>query len=272
MEKINPDVIITGEVWGGSKRTSPYLKSGFTSGFNFEMSDTIRRSILAGRDLGIVETYKKIEELYSNSNNDFEDATLLTNHDMERVMTEFNRDYNKAKLGASLLLTMPGNPFIYYGEEIGMLGEKPDEYIREPFVWNVEGEDPGQTSWEIPYASSSKTVKPLFYQENDRASVYMHYKNLIKLRNENSSLNSGDLREIKNDNPKVVTFSRHSENQEAIIIINLSTELERIKTLRGINGFEMAYNNFNVFKINDEEISLQPHAVFVLTIDTEPAI
>ena len=80
-------------------------------------------------------------------------------------------DTDKAKLAASILLTLPGSPFIYYGEEIGMLGEKPDEFIREPFLWNIEGEDPGQTSWEIPYASSSRTVKPLIFQRDDRASM-----------------------------------------------------------------------------------------------------
>lgn len=265
MEIINPDVILIGEIMDGSDAVSPFLKSGFTSGINFELADTIKQSILKGTDTGILSTFNKIDSTYRSVNPDFHDVTLLTNHDMERVMTQFNRDDNKAKLAAALLLTLPGNPFIYYGEEIGMLGEKPDEYIREPFVWNVEGEDPGQTHWEIPYASSSRTVKPLIYQTEDRASVYNHYKNLINLRNENSALNKGDLYGVETNNPKIIAFHRYSRDQNALVIINLSSEMERIKTFGGMDNFEMAFSNFNVFKINDKEISLQPYAIFVLT-------
>ena len=267
MTEINPDVIIVGEVWGGSEKTAPYLGSGFNAGFNFELSDTIRKSIASWRDPGIIETINKIRGKYHQNNPDFKDATLLTNHDMNRVMTEFKRDINKAKTAASLLLTLPGNPFIYYGEEIGMLGEKPDEYIREPFLWNIEGKDPGQTSWEIPYASSSKTVKPLIYQKDDPSSVYSHYKNLINIRNQNPALNRGSLSKIETNNPGVVAFYRLSSEQEAIVIINISDKMQRIPTMRGMDGFEMAFSNYGVFKINENEISLQSHSVFVLVRD-----
>ena len=38
-------------------------------------------------------------------------------------------------MAADIYLLLPGNPYIYYGEELGMLGKKPDEDIRLPFVW-----------------------------------------------------------------------------------------------------------------------------------------
>jgi glycosidase len=265
MKEINPDVFIVGEVWGGSEKTSPYLKSGFDAGFDFELSDTIRKSILSGRDLGIIETLKSIYTKYREANPGFQDATILTNHDMERVMTEFNRDYNKASVAAALLLTLPGNPVIYYGEEIGMLGEKPDEYIREPFLWSIEGKDPGQTHWEIPYKSSSKTVKPLSFQAEDPSSIYNLYKDLIKTRNDNSALQRGSISRLQTANQGIVAFFRYSNDQAALVIINLTNEMQRIPTPRGIDGFEMAYSNYGVFKINQNEISLQPYSIFILT-------
>ena len=44
----------------------------------------------------------------------------------------------KPKAAASLYLTLPGIPYLYYGEEVGMLGQKPDENIRLPMQWSSE--------------------------------------------------------------------------------------------------------------------------------------
>jgi alpha amylase-like protein len=52
-------------------------------------------------------------------------SPFLSNHDGTRVMTLLGNDISRAKLAATLLLTLPGLPFIYYGEEIGMTGDKP---------------------------------------------------------------------------------------------------------------------------------------------------
>ena len=49
-------------------------------------------------------------------------GSFLTNHDQTRIMSELYGDTTSAKLAAFLLLTAPGTPFVYYGEEIGMTG------------------------------------------------------------------------------------------------------------------------------------------------------
>ena len=50
-------------------------------------------------------------------------------------MTALGGDVARAKLAATLLLTLPGLPFVYYGEEIGMTGDKPDPRLRTPMQW-----------------------------------------------------------------------------------------------------------------------------------------
>ena len=265
ISEVNPDAIVIGEIWGGSEFTGPYLENGITAGFNFELADTIKKSVLEGRDLGIVQTLNKIHNLYEGINPDFDDATFLSNHDMDRIMTYLNRDPELAKISAALLLTLPGNPVIYYGEEIGMLGEKPDEYIREPFLWNIEGQDAGQTNWEIPYASSSATVKPLIFQTDDHSSIFNTYKTLINLRNNSPALRKGHIQQFVTGNPAVVAYFRTDPLQEALVIINLSSSMQKIKTPAGLDGYELAYSNYGVFKISDKEINLQPHGIFILT-------
>ncbi|MBK8291612.1 MAG: hypothetical protein IPK96_12450, partial [Flammeovirgaceae bacterium] len=85
---------------------------------------------------GLIRKYKEINDFYTSSTKDYIDATFLKNHDQNRIMSELGNDLSKAKVAAGILLTLPGTPYIYYGEEIGMQGLKPDEYIREPFIWD----------------------------------------------------------------------------------------------------------------------------------------
>lgn len=89
--------------------------------------------------------YLKNQQIYQNETSDYQDAIFLSNHDQNRVLSALGGDIQKGKLAASVLLTMPGTPYIYYGEEIGMLGMKPDPNIREPFLWNEKGKDQMRT-------------------------------------------------------------------------------------------------------------------------------
>ncbi len=105
------------------------------------------------------------------------DATFLKNHDQSRILSELENDEDKMRVAASILFTLPGTPYVYYGEEIGMKGMKPDEYIREPFLWDEGKKDPLQTTWEIPKYSTDKTVIPLKQQKRS------HHPFIIFTRN-----------------------------------------------------------------------------------------
>ena len=56
----------------------------------------------------------------------------MTNHDQDRIASVLGEETARLALAASLLLAAPGVPFLYYGEEIGQIGRKPDEMIRNP--------------------------------------------------------------------------------------------------------------------------------------------
>ncbi len=255
---------IVGEVWGPASEIAPYLSHGISAGFNFELSDSLKLSLKEGVDHHVTESLLQAYEKYSRETDSFEDAIFLTNHDMNRIMTELEGNEMAARAAATLLLTLPGNPFIYYGEEIGMFGEKPDEFIREPFIWNIEGEDDGQTSWEIPYASSSKTVKPLSFQYDDSRSLYNTYKKLINLRNESQGLREGGLVPLRTGNNTVIAYYRTADLDHYLVIVNLSNYMQRIPTPSSLDKYDEVFGTYPVFKGGTKEIVLQPHAAFIL--------
>jgi glycosidase len=102
-------------------------------------------------------------------------------------------DEAKARVAASAMLMLPGMPFVYYGEEIGMVGPKPDEMIRTPMQWSSAPNGGFTTGkpWE-PLQPDWKT-KNVAAQDSSRRSLLNHYRKLIQLRNAHPDLNRGSL-------------------------------------------------------------------------------
>ena len=231
MEKIKPDVYLVGEVWSDAKTVAPYLK-GLPSLFNFEIGYAISEVAASGIDtIGLVKKYKDISDYYKSVTTEFLDATFIKNHDQTRLLTELKGNQKKARIAASLLLTLPGTPYLYYGEEIGMLGDKlktyedffgPDAYVREPFIWDSTGQDPLQTSWEKPEFSTDSTVVPAEVQQGDPESLLTFYKKLITHRNSSKALTYGDIDYSGLNVSEVVSFTRNYENESELVLHNIS--------------------------------------------------
>jgi glycosidase len=236
MEKVNPNVYLIGEVWSDAKNASPYA-AGFSSLFNFDRAFSILESVnqervlvaeIAGHGYKIDSTGGSIPDVinssfpeFKNYNEDFYDASFLSNHDQNRTASVLGEDPAKIKLAASLLFTLPGTPYVYYGEEIGMSGRKPDENIREPYLWDVDSLDASRTSWMIPKYTTQETVDPLSAQMTNEYSVYAHYKKLIALKKEDV-LSKGDIQNIDFNNNRIIAFSRTYKEESVVVIHNLS--------------------------------------------------
>ncbi|MEL6193176.1 MAG: alpha-amylase family glycosyl hydrolase, partial [Bacteroidota bacterium] len=223
MKTVNEEVYIVGEVWDSASAIAPYL-GGIPSAFNFDLATAMVTAAKTGKDsLKIVETWQRIQEQYQAHSQDYYDATFLTNHDMDRIGSEVKGNTNRMKVAASLLLTLPGTPFIYYGEELGMLGKKPDEQIREPFLWTAEAEDPDYAKWEEVQYNSPDQLVPLSQQTKEDSSLYHHYKKLIKLRKDHKALLEGTLLPYSKEvQPQLIAFYRTIEAEKLLVIHNLS--------------------------------------------------
>lgn len=221
MKKVKKDVYIVGEVWSSTDKVAPFLK-GIPSLFNFDLASAIKKAVNEEKGDSLANHNKSMLEYYKQVNADFVDATFLANHDQNRIMSSVDNDINKAKMAAALLLTLPGSPYLYYGEEIGMKGKKPDEYIREPFLWDVSLKDKSRTKWIIPKYNNDTTILSLAHQTADKSSFFNCYKTLIALRNESKALTLGTLEPVYFGFKEVSSFQRIFEDENLLVIHNLS--------------------------------------------------
>ncbi len=130
---IKSDALVIGEVWDTSYSVVKYLNQGsLDMAFNFDLSTSILENVLRKDGANISNALALENSIFFGQ----DVGTFLTNHDQNRVMTQLNMDMESARAAATILFTFPGTPFIYYGEEIGMTGQKPDEGIRTPMQWN----------------------------------------------------------------------------------------------------------------------------------------
>ncbi len=228
MKQINPSTYLVGEIWDSPTVVGPYLKNALTSGFNFDLSTQLLDAAKNETDNGLVSRLVSVRAYYAKQNPEFKDSTFITNHDMDRVMSQLGNNSNEAKMAASLLLTLPGNPFIYYGEEIGMQGGGPDEAKREPFIWSNDSKNKAQTSWE-PTGLNDESKIAVNVEEKDAASMYNWYKNLIYARRSSPILMDGTLAETTYTIDGVISFKRVLNKKSLLVFSNMTGKLKSIQ-------------------------------------------
>src|SRR5262249_24917011 len=137
-------------------------------------------------------------------------SPFLSNHDGTRTMTQLGGDMARAKLAATLLLTLPGLPFVYYGEEIGMSGDKPDPRLRTPMQWNA-GHAAGFTTgtpWER-LQPDTQAIN-VAAEDADPSSLLNLYRRLIRLRRSNEALATGRLVPLTANSTEVIAYLRRA--------------------------------------------------------------
>ncbi|HYE59538.1 MAG TPA: alpha-amylase family glycosyl hydrolase, partial [Rhodothermales bacterium] len=236
MQAVNPNVYLVGEVWDGPAVVAPYLK-GLTALFNFDLAGAMLRAVREERADSLVPRLARIRGFYRSVEPSFTDATFLANHDQNRVLTVLGDDERKARVAAALLLTLPGSPFLYYGEEIGMKGRKPDPNIREPVLWGDDA--PARTPrWMTPTYSTPQNVRPLAMQKDDPGSLLRFYRDLIALRNASATLTSGDVTPAPVGVPAVASFLRTYRGDTLWVAHNLSGTAQTVIVPPALRRFE----------------------------------
>jgi alpha-amylase len=214
-KSVDPEAFTVGEAWTATRQVIDYVGDEVDIAFEFDLAEAFLISAKSPVVAAATKQAQKVLDSYPEG----QYGVFLTNHDQNRVM--FNlQDDTTAKLAATMLLTFPGVPFIYYGEEIGMNGSKPDEDIRLPMQWSGE-EEAGFTSgtaWRAPF--SDYASRNVLAQSADPDSLWNHYRVLIDLRNQHAALRTGGAILVNSGSPFVYTLLRYSEEEAFLVLVN----------------------------------------------------
>lgn len=221
---VNKDAVLVGEVWDKTPIISQYMQ-GLDSAFNFPGADAIMNMVNSG-DVGNASfVLTNAYEQYAAKSKTYIDSPFLTNHDQNRVMSVLNDDL-KAKKAAAILLTLPGTPFVYYGEETGMTGSKPDEQIREPYIWDNK-DTKKNTSWEASTNDVNKVAVNV--QLQDKNSLLNLYKSIIAVRNSSEELKDGNYEALDTVNTNIYAAKRTAGDKSVYVFVNLTDQASKEK-------------------------------------------
>lgn len=169
---------------------------------------------------------------------------VLNNHDVDRFVTRAGGGCYadaRAKVAATLLLTMRGTPYLYYGEELGLpntpipRGEIVDPPGKQYWPFYL-GRDPARTPmpWDGSTYGGFSTAKPwlrlnkdvqtrnVAVQKADPTSIFNVYRHLLKLRRTSLALRRGMFRSLQRKPKQMLAYLRVHPQQTMLVLLNFS--------------------------------------------------
>ncbi len=240
-----PDALLVGEAWDDDQ---PELVTAYLGAndelhmtFDFPLRTAILDGILREEGAPLATALCAQPAVFPDGASD---ALFTSNHDLTRTPTLLAEDAASLRLEAALLLTLPGTPFLYYGQEIGMpngAGDR-DEAKRLPMWWEpgpLVGFSDGASAWQAPLeGSAGRTVAD---QTGDPASLLSLYRDLIRLRRAHPALARGDGAVVGTrtaDGPAPLVLTRVAGGERLVVMHNLADVPARgvVADLSGLAG------------------------------------
>jgi len=233
---VKPDATLVGENWTDTPIIATYYGSTATvpggdelpMNFDFPLAAAVVQGVNGGDANVILSKLAEVQSVYPPGAND---APFLTNHDMIRVATQLGSNAGRLRNAAAVLLTLPGTPFLYYGEEVGLQNgssDTDDRLKRTPMPWDASSPGGGFTTgapW-FPFAPGRETAN-VAVQSADPASLLSRYRALIRARHASSALQRGDLRLVTSGGGgHVLAFFRTLADEQVLVAHNVSDSIQ----------------------------------------------
>jgi glycosidase len=233
-ERVNrakPDALLVGENWTDAAAIATYFGSGDSASwgdelpcnFDFPLAAAIVEGVGSGDGRGIAAVLREVKRLYPPG---AIDAPFLTNHDMVRVATRLESKPGRLRSAASLLLSLPGTPFLYYGEEAGLENGRGDDdrFKRTPMPW--DGSNGGGFTRGTPWFgfAPGRERANVAIEDTIPSSLLSRYRDLIRARRQDLVLRRGRLEEVltPEEHPTpALAFTRRLGAKRLLIVHNL---------------------------------------------------
>lgn len=223
-------------------------------------------------------------------------ALFWNNHDQPRALNRFVDVVNFREEGATMLAASihlsRGTPYIYMGEEIGMLDpdfESMADYVdveslnahqalleqgkteeeafaiikaksrdnsRTPMQWD-DSEDAGFTQGS-PWLKAGRTYPTINVAKEKTGRIFPFYQELIRLRKSLPIIAEGDYKAAYRDSDKVYAFERHLGDQKLLVINNFFAEEVALELLTDYRKGKVLLSNYDGTKV-EERLTLKPY-------------
>ncbi len=297
---VKEDVYMVGECWDSAATISQYYKSGVDSFFDFDSQGASGRVTSAVRDesaQSYVKALVSYEEMIRKNNENAINSTFISNHDTGRS-AGFLSTITSQEMAAAMYILSPGNAFIYYGEEIGMIGSETDPDKRTGMYWSETDTKgyvkkiPGASNKSVPDAAVDEQLK-------DDKSLLSFYKRVIALKNQNPEIARGSLTAVYFDNSEVAGYVCDNDGSKVLVIFNAGSQANTVTVpddtfkINEVRGYVLAdaddsetagspaidaflkgesvsdessseTEEIKEFKVNGQEITFPAHSVIVL--------
>lgn len=193
-----PEAILIGEVW----ETACHWLDGtiFDSSMNYDFRKHSRR-FFAERTIDAEGFGDRVTDMYMRYRKQsvFAQLNLLDSHDVSRFLSLCDGDEARYKLAVLFLMTFPGMPSVFYGDEKGITGVLENDY-RHAMIWNDEDDD-----------------------------LYEFFKKIIALRRDEDILRRGDFTVVQADKDDYLFgFKRYIGKEEIVIYLNMADEAKSV--------------------------------------------
>ncbi|SEM55823.1 Glycosidase [Stigmatella aurantiaca] len=232
VRQVKPDAVLVGENWSTTPNIATYYgATGEVPGgdelplnFNFPLSEQLMAGLNANNAALIASKLVEMGSVYPAG---VSDAPMLTNHDMVRSATQLGFNAGRKASAVALLLTLPGTPFLYYGEEVGLANgtTNNDEAKRTPMPW--EGTPQGGFTTGTPwfgFAPGHTAGDNVAAQTGVEDSLLSRYRKLIQVRHATEALSRGGLQVLSATTGQATTlaFVRTLGDTQVLVVHNVS--------------------------------------------------
>lgn len=226
------NIFMVGEAWYGnhSNPEKQYYK-GLPSNFEFDYGYAVRDMLKSGNASGFASKVAGFVTDHTAQRPDAITSLFLSNHDEDRFASDLGGNVAKEKQAGAILLSGPGKPFIYQGEELGYWGTKQngDEYVRTPIMWDKAGNQIARkgVNNKVDDNMLKADISVEAQQANDD-SILKVYQTWSRLRNTYPALATGEMTAASLSGSSIASWYMTSGSQKLLVIHNVATSEKKV--------------------------------------------